>query len=89
MCVRIVVRSFWLNSSIWATLAPMTSKAAHILLLSINLILNAMVNLLFISGGPVPGPEVCLPGWEDCKDGSCEPFHWLCIEHQSQAIIGR
>ena len=39
------------------------------------------------------GSEICLHGWESCKDGTCEPFHWLCEEHDSQPIgvpvIGR
>ncbi|XP_053408317.1 mucin-5AC-like isoform X2 [Mercenaria mercenaria] len=35
------------------------------------------------------GKEVCADGWEQCKDGTCEPFHWLCTEHDGSApIIG-
>ncbi|KAL3884681.1 hypothetical protein ACJMK2_024798 [Sinanodonta woodiana] len=28
------------------------------------------------------GPETCPNGFETCSDGKCEPFHFLCEEHQ-------
>ncbi|XP_060584068.1 mucin-2-like [Ruditapes philippinarum] len=31
------------------------------------------------------GHEICLDGWELCMDGTCEPFHWLCTEHDGSA----
>ncbi|KAL4229009.1 hypothetical protein ACF0H5_012047 [Mactra antiquata] len=37
------------------------------------------------------GNEVCKDGWEQCQDGTCEPFHFLCLEHSSGSgvnIIG-
>ncbi|KAL3884682.1 hypothetical protein ACJMK2_024799 [Sinanodonta woodiana] len=27
------------------------------------------------------GPETCPAGFEKCRDGKCEPFHFLCEEH--------